>query len=217
MTNIHSRLLLAERDSLLPMLRRTPEAAFDLPTVCTQWSVRDVIAHCASALVRVVTGTEHSFSPADNQVDVDERKGWPLSELLAELERAYALAAAAPSVARVAFGEWVHGGDIREALGEPDAYASAGVEDALVILSGTPHGWASRRPMCTSATGPRWVCCGSATRAPARSGSCAPRPPACSAWWPTGDQSVPSTSSWESPSRTCASSPDREERSHAAS
>ncbi|MGZ6831773.1 MAG: maleylpyruvate isomerase family mycothiol-dependent enzyme [Mycobacteriaceae bacterium] len=136
MTNIHSRLLLAERDSLLPLLRRTPEAAFDLPTVCTQWSVRDVIAHCASALIRVVTGTEHSFSPADNQGDVDERKGWPLSELLGELQRAYALAAAAPSVARIAFGEWVHGGDIREALGEPDAYASPGVEDALVILSG---------------------------------------------------------------------------------
>ncbi|GAA1251710.1 maleylpyruvate isomerase family mycothiol-dependent enzyme [Oryzihumus leptocrescens] len=136
MTTIHARLLLAERDSLLPMLRRTPEAAFDLPTVCTLWSVRDVIAHCASALIRVVTGTEHAFSPADNQADVDERKGWPLSELLAELERAYALAAAAPSVARIAFGEWVHGGDIREALGEPDAYASPGVDDALVILSG---------------------------------------------------------------------------------
>jgi len=136
MTNIHSRLLLAERDALLPLLRRTPEAAFDLPTVCTQWSVRDVIAHCASALIRVVTGTEHDFSPADNQADVDERKGWPLPELLAELEHAYALAAAAPSLARIAFGEWVHGGDLREALGEPDAYASAGVEDALVILSG---------------------------------------------------------------------------------
>ena len=136
MTNIHSRLLLAERDSLLPILRGAPEAAFDLPTVCTQWSVRDVIAHCASALIRVVTGTEHGFSPAENQADVDERKGWPLSDVLAELDHAYAVAAAAPSVARVAFGEWVHGGDIREALGAPDPYASAGVEDALVILSG---------------------------------------------------------------------------------
>lgn len=136
MPTIHSRLLLAERDALLPLLRRTPEPAFDLPTVCSQWSVRDVVAHCASALIRVATGTEHGFTPADNQADVDERKGWPMSEVLAELEHAYALGAAAPSVARVAFGEWVHGGDIREALGAPDAYASAGVEDALVILSG---------------------------------------------------------------------------------
>jgi len=84
MTNIHSRLLLAERDSLLPMLRRTPEAAFDLPTVCTQWSVRDVIAHCASALIRVVTCAEHSFSPADNRRPeraVDELVGVSLAEL----------------------------------------------------------------------------------------------------------------------------------------
>jgi len=81
MTTIHSRLLLAERDALLPLLRRTPEAAFDLPTVCTQWSVRDVIAHCASALIRVATGSEHGFTPADNQADVDELVGVSLAEL----------------------------------------------------------------------------------------------------------------------------------------
>ncbi|MGH3858762.1 hypothetical protein [Actinokineospora sp.] len=37
-------------------------------------------------------------------------------------------------VHRVALGEWVHGGDIREALGEPDAYSSADADDALTIL-----------------------------------------------------------------------------------
>ncbi len=125
---------MAERDSLMPLLRRTPADAFDRPTACTEWSVRDVIAHCASALIRVATGTAHGFRPAENQVDVDERKTWPLRDVLAELERGYELAAAAESAAGVALGEWVHGGDIREALDEPDAYASAGVEDALTIL-----------------------------------------------------------------------------------
>jgi len=52
--------------------------------VCTQWSVRDVIAHCASALIRVVTCAEHSFSPADNRRPeraVDELVGVSLAEL----------------------------------------------------------------------------------------------------------------------------------------
>lgn len=134
MTDIHARLLLTERDALLPLLRRTPDSAFDLPTVCTGWSVRDVLAHCASALIRVATGTEHGFSPEENQADVDERRAWPVADVLAELEHAYELGAAAESVARVALGEWVHGGDVREALGEPDAYASPGLQDALTLV-----------------------------------------------------------------------------------
>jgi uncharacterized protein (TIGR03083 family) len=134
MTDVHTRLLLTERDALLPILRSTPDDQFDLPTVCTEWSVRDVIAHCASALIRVATGDLHSFSPEDNQRDVDERKPWSLSRVLDELEHAYRLGAEAPSVAGVALGEWVHGGDIREALGRDDAYASEGVADALEIL-----------------------------------------------------------------------------------
>lgn len=32
-------------------------------------------------------------------------------------------------------GEWVHGGDVRDPLGEPDAYASVGVDLALPLLS----------------------------------------------------------------------------------
>ena len=134
MTDIHARLLLTERDALLPLLRRTPDSAFDLPTVCTGWSVRDVLAHCASALIRVATGTEHGFSPEENQADVDERRAWPVADVLAELEHAYELGAAAESVARVALGEWMHGGDVREALGEPDAFASPGLEDALTLV-----------------------------------------------------------------------------------
>ncbi|MGH8965012.1 MAG: maleylpyruvate isomerase family mycothiol-dependent enzyme, partial [Actinomycetes bacterium] len=117
MPEIHARLLLTERDALLPLLRRTSADAFDRPTVCTDWSVRDVIAHCASALIRVATGTAHGFSPAENQADVDERRPWPIADVLAELEHAYELGAQSDAVALLALGEWVHGGDIREALG----------------------------------------------------------------------------------------------------
>ncbi|WP_436494385.1 maleylpyruvate isomerase family mycothiol-dependent enzyme [Actinokineospora sp. HUAS TT18] len=131
---VYGRLLRTERDALLPILRRTPGEAFDRPTVCDLWSVRDVIAHCATALTRVATGTAHDFSPEDNQADVDAKRHLAIPELLSELEAAYELGAASPEIFRVALGEWVHGGDIREALGEPGAYASEGADDALILL-----------------------------------------------------------------------------------
>jgi hypothetical protein len=34
----------------------------------------------------------------------------------------------------VALGEWIHAGDVREALGEPDAYAGPGLELALTLM-----------------------------------------------------------------------------------
>jgi uncharacterized protein (TIGR03083 family) len=42
-----TRLLAAERDALLPILRSTPEPDFDRPTACPGWSIRDVLAHAA--------------------------------------------------------------------------------------------------------------------------------------------------------------------------
>jgi uncharacterized protein (TIGR03083 family) len=134
-----ARLLLAERDALLPILRRTPADAFDRPTVCTGWSVRDVLAHCSSALTRAAEGTLHDFSPEANEADVAERRPWPLEAVVAELERGYGAAAPVITAAGgrldgIALGEWVHGGDVREPLGVPRAYESEGVEDALVLL-----------------------------------------------------------------------------------
>jgi uncharacterized protein (TIGR03083 family) len=137
--DLGARLLLTERDALLAVLRRTPADAFDRPTVCAGWSVRDVLAHCGSALVRLAEGRLHAFTPELNELDVAERRGWPLEAVVAELERGYggaapALTAAGGRLDGVALGEWVHGGDVREALEEPAAYESAGVEDALVLL-----------------------------------------------------------------------------------
>jgi len=137
--DLGARLLRTEADALLPILRRTPAAAFDGPTVCTGWSVRDVLAHCAAALVRLAEGRLHQFTPEQNEADVAERRPWPLEDVLAELARGYT--AAGPALTAVsgrgdgiALGEWVHGGDVREALGEPLPYASDGIEDALVLL-----------------------------------------------------------------------------------
>lgn len=134
-----ARLLHAEHDALLPILRRTPEDAFDRPTACPGWSVHDVLAHCGAALSRVTTDRLHAFTPELNEIDVAERRAWPLRRLLSELASGYLLAG--PVIGDtggrldvIALGEWLHGGDVRAALDEPLAYASDGFGDACVLL-----------------------------------------------------------------------------------
>jgi uncharacterized protein (TIGR03083 family) len=134
------RLLRAEHDSLLPILRRAAEPAFDRPTACPGWSVRDVLAHCSAALTAVVTGRLHAFTPELNEIDVAQRRAWPLPRLLSELAGGYltagpVIAEAGGRLDPIGLGEWVHGGDVRAALGEPLAYESDGFDDACVLLA----------------------------------------------------------------------------------
>ncbi|MFD5537529.1 maleylpyruvate isomerase family mycothiol-dependent enzyme [Streptomyces sp. NPDC127079] len=138
------RLLTAERDTLIPLLRARPDTDFALPTAaCPGWTVRDVLAHCSAALMRVVDGRfeEGVFSPASNDRDIAERADWSHARVLDELERGMTeagevIAGRADGVLdRVALGEWVHAGDVRDTFGEPEAYAGAGLPDALSLLA----------------------------------------------------------------------------------
>lgn len=137
------RLLTTERDALIPLLRARPDADFALPTAaCPGWTVRDVLAHCSSALMRVVESRyeKGAFSPEANDRDIAERAEWSNAEVVDELERGMTeagpvIAAAGGTRDMVALGEWVHAGDVREALGEPGAYAGPGLPDALVLLA----------------------------------------------------------------------------------
>lgn len=139
------RLLLTERDALMPLLRKTSEGRFELRTACPGWTVRQVLAHCGAALMRIVEGRleEGVFLPESNAADVAEREDWPLRRVLDELECGFT--EAGPAIARyddglldaVALGEWVHAGDVREALGEPGAYEGAGIRYALPLLEVT--------------------------------------------------------------------------------
>jgi uncharacterized protein (TIGR03083 family) len=134
-----ARLLRAEHDALLPILRRTPAEAFDSATACPGWSVRDVLAHCGAALTRVAADRLHAFTPELNQIDVAERRDWPLPEVLSELTRGYleagrVIGAAGGRLDVIALGEWLHGGDVRAALSHPAAYASQGFDDACSLL-----------------------------------------------------------------------------------
>ncbi|MDH4119699.1 MAG: maleylpyruvate isomerase family mycothiol-dependent enzyme [Acidimicrobiia bacterium] len=135
-----ARLLDLESRALPPILDALDPAQFQLPTVCDLWSVRDVIAHCAAAMTRLAAGTTSGYTAADNQVDVDTRREWPIERVIAELRDAYPAAVDAVELANgsadgVGLGEWVHGGDLRDALGVDGAYASVGVDLAVGLLS----------------------------------------------------------------------------------
>jgi uncharacterized protein (TIGR03083 family) len=137
------RLLTIERDALIPLLRARPDADFALPTAaCPGWSVRDVLAHCSAALMRVVERRFEKgvFSPESNDRDIAERAEWTNARVVDELERG--MTEAGPVIARsdgvldmIALGEWVHAGDVREVFAEPGAYAGAGLPHALALLT----------------------------------------------------------------------------------
>lgn len=138
--DLPARLLHAEHDTLLPLLRAAPEEAFGQPTACPDWPVRDVLAHCAAVLTRVITGQLNEFTPDLNELDVAERRSWPLPRLLDELADGYRTAGPLMSEGLrpgiIALGVWVHGGDVRDALGEPQPYGREGFSDAVVPLAG---------------------------------------------------------------------------------
>ncbi|WP_030864489.1 maleylpyruvate isomerase family mycothiol-dependent enzyme [Streptomyces sp. NRRL S-37] len=136
------RLLAVERDALIPLLRGRDDADFALPVAaCPGWTVRDVLAHCSAAFTRVLERRfeDGVFSPGSNERDIAERAGWTNTRVVDELERG--MTGAGPVIAEaggaldgLALGEWVHAGDVRVALGEPGAYAGAGLPYALALL-----------------------------------------------------------------------------------
>ncbi len=151
-----ARLLLTEAAALRPILEDLDRALFDVPTVCTGWSVRDVVGHCGAALTRVIADDLHGFSPAENEDDVRVRRSWPISRVLAEFflgceAAAVGIDRAAGLLDGVGLGEWMHGGDVREAIGASRPYTSAGADLAFDLLlerstgRSRPHGRTSRR------------------------------------------------------------------------
>lgn len=150
-----AQLLLIEATAIRPVLEALDLAQFDGPTVCTGWSVRDVLGHCGAALTRVIADDLHGFSSAENEADVLQRRSWTVSRVLEELFLGYEAAAVGVDRAGggfdgVGLGEWMHGGDVRDAVGASLPYTSAGVNLAFDLLlerstgRGLPHGRTSR-------------------------------------------------------------------------
>ncbi|MET8825855.1 maleylpyruvate isomerase family mycothiol-dependent enzyme [Streptomyces sp. NPDC004610] len=140
---VPGRLLAVERDALVPLLRGRADSDFEILTeACPEWTVRDVLAHCASVLSRVVESRYEKgvFSPSANQRDIEALSQLSPQGIVDELERG--MSEAGPIIAKaggildgIGLGEWVHAGDVREALGEPGAYGGAGLPDALTLLA----------------------------------------------------------------------------------
>ncbi|WP_405739792.1 maleylpyruvate isomerase family mycothiol-dependent enzyme [Streptomyces sp. NBC_01525] len=133
-------VLRAERDTLVPRLRTLPEADLKRPTVCSAWTVRDIVAHCGAALTGLAAGPAYRASHEQNQRDVEERRSWPLKQVIDEFDQG--LADAGPAIRAAggakdlaALGTWIHGGDVREAIGLDDPYHSRGHQAALTLLS----------------------------------------------------------------------------------
>jgi len=134
-----AQLLLIEADAMRPLLESLDTSQYDKPTVCDGWSVRDVIAHCGAALSMATAEELHGFTPAENEADVELRRGQPLESVLDELFAGYSSAAAQIDLAGgqldgIGLGEWIHGGDVRDAVGAANPYTSEGVDIALDLL-----------------------------------------------------------------------------------
>ena len=134
-----AQLLLVEEKAIRPILESTPADHFDRSTVCDGWSVRDVLSHCGAALTMTANDELHGFTPDENERDVDMRRRWPIADVLAELFGGYrdgarAIDAAGGQLDGVGLGEWIHGGDVREALQVGTPYASGGSAIALELL-----------------------------------------------------------------------------------
>jgi uncharacterized protein (TIGR03083 family) len=132
-------VLLVESEAIRPILASLEPEAFGYETVCTGWSVRDVLAHCGAALSMAATDALHGFSPSENEVDVQERRSWPIERVLDELFDGYAIAVleiekADGGLDGLGLGEWMHGGDVRDAVGAPDPYTSDGADLAFDLL-----------------------------------------------------------------------------------
>src|SRR5690348_16280785 len=74
-----------ERTRLVAYLESLPEAAWDKPTLCADWSVRDLVSHLIGNAADIVAqNLEGAGSPEYNQRQIDERTGRSPAELLSE-------------------------------------------------------------------------------------------------------------------------------------
>jgi uncharacterized protein (TIGR03083 family) len=157
--------LLAELEAFGDLISALDAAAWDRPTRCEGWAVRDVAAHVVGSIADVVSGQlEGLGSPEVTAREVAERKGRTPAELTQELESVTKLAAdlaavfdddswEAPGpggydgtlgqgVEALWFDTYLHADDIRAALGR-DPVGGAGLRASVhhVALQLDKQGW----------------------------------------------------------------------------
>jgi uncharacterized protein (TIGR03083 family) len=144
MTLMH--LARAERADLLALLTDLAPHQWDVPTLCTGWRVRDVVAHmisyeglCGRELVRLFARGRFRLAGV-NDVGVEELRGAGPDELLALLERRLE-----PNGLTAGFGcrvalldAMIHQQDIRRPLGAPRTIPAERLVPALSFARFAP-------------------------------------------------------------------------------
>ena len=144
-----------ERTRLVSYLEALPETAWDKPTLCEGWSVRDMVAHLIGNAADIVAQRlEGAGSPEYNQRQIDERAGRSPAELLAEWAEAgpafeagiealddnvwktpyLEFGTVGEALQRLVEDIWVHGQDIRIPLGD-EPTAGPGVDATLDCIA----------------------------------------------------------------------------------
>ncbi len=181
--------LVEELSAFSALVRSLEPDQLEVPTRCAGWTVRDVAAHVAGTLADITAGRfEGLGTPEVTQREVAERAGRTATELADELDEvnlaaqqllaafdddawvAPAPAGVAPTVAWGVESLWydafVHGDDIRRALGQPTERSEAiraAVSHITAVLS--DQGWGPAtvaldgiEPFEVSGGGERTIC-----------------------------------------------------------
>src|SRR5205809_12738 len=144
-----------ERERLVRYLESVPETAWDKPSLCEGWTVKDLVAHLVgNAADMVAQKFDGAGSPEYNQRQLDERAGHSAAELLAEwAEQGPAFEAGieilddnfwntpylefgtvGEALQRLVEDIWVHGQDIRIPLGDSPT-AGPGLDATLDCIA----------------------------------------------------------------------------------
>ncbi|MCV7281263.1 maleylpyruvate isomerase family mycothiol-dependent enzyme [Mycolicibacterium flavescens] len=141
----------AERADLAELLADLTPQEWSRPSLCTRWTVKDVVAHVVSYEGLGVPALARRFAKGwvvrTNQVGVDELSGLSTEELLDRLRRHLT-----PSGLTAGFGGMialvdgtVHHQDIRRALDRPRVMPADRLARILPLIPGNPRLGAGRR------------------------------------------------------------------------
>jgi uncharacterized protein (TIGR03083 family) len=144
-----------EREALMAYLWEIPEAAWDKPSLCPGWTVRDVVAHLIGNVADVnAFNLDGAGTEEFNQRQIDERADRSIAELLAEWQeqgaqyeagiRSFAddfwtsefppFGTVSTAARRLVEDIYVHAQDIKMALGEEQS-DGAGLIPTLEVVA----------------------------------------------------------------------------------
>jgi uncharacterized protein (TIGR03083 family) len=138
-------LVHAERAALIDDLERLDARGWDVPSLCTGWTVHDVVAHLVNTARTTRLGFLVDLARAGFDFDrlnargVERERGESPEVTLERLRRVASRTSTPPAPLDTRFvEEVVHGEDIRRPLGLTRSYAQEAVVRALRLQARTP-------------------------------------------------------------------------------